>query len=1056
MVSRFFIEKPILANVIAILTVILGLVAVLRLPVAQYPEITPPTVQVTATYPGASARVVADTVALPIEQQVNGVEDMLYMQSTSASDGTYKLIITFKIGTNLDMAQVLVQNRVATALPLLPLDVQKQGTVTKKVSTAILLVINLYSPEGRYDSLYMSNYAWINLRDALARLPGVGDVNVVGVGQYSMRVWLDPQRLKSFRLDPSDVVNAIQQQNLQVPAGQVGMPPAPADQNFQFPVNVAGRLGEVEEFENIIVKIETGRGGRILRVKDVGRVELGAQTYSQFCYFDGQPSAGIVIYQLPGANALQVADEVAQAMADLSKNFPQGLSYTIPFDTTQFTRASIGEVYKTLYEAAILVLLVIMIFLQNWRAILVPLTTVPVTIIGAFIAMAAMGFTVNLVTLFALILAIGIVVDDAIVIVEGAAHGIEKGLTPKEASIKAMDELTGPVLGITLVLMAVFLPAAFLPGITGQLYRQFALVIAATAVISAINALTLKPVQCAQYLKPQTGRLNAFYRGFNYVYNALEKGYGRVVAWMVHRSGVMMAVYAGLMVVTFWGFASIPTGFLPEEDQGYAIVGIQLPDAASIERTSEVAARVVKILKETPGIAHSFTIGGISLLDNSASLPNGAVIYTPYENFEKRVKDGLSQEKILGEVRRKVAAIQDAVVFAVVPPAIRGLGVSGGFQMMLQLKGAGFDFAKIGQMTDEMVRDGSTQSGLAGLNTSFRQGYPMIDAAVDRIKAETVNVPVGSVFSTLQSYLGSFYVNQFNKFARTYQVYVQADSQYRLAPDDIRRLYVRNTKDQMVPLGTMTDVSFRTAPAVITLYNLYPAASINGMAAPGYSSGQALKIMEDMAAQKLPADMDFEWTGMSFQEKLVGRQAIIVFAMASLMVFLVLAAQYESWTDPAAVIFVVPLAMMGTVLALIARRFDNNIYTQIGLVLLIALSAKNAILIVEHGRGLLAHGTPLMEAAVEASRRRLRPILMTSFAFILGVVPLAIAKGAGSASRQALGTAVIGGMLASTLIAILFVPVYYVLMVRFSRWFAQRKKVGRPEPVKPSIPANDG
>jgi len=1047
MVSRFFIERPILANVIAILIVILGVVAVLRLPVAQYPEITPPTVQVTATYPGASARVVADTVALPIEQQVNGVEDMLYMQSTSASDGTYKLIITFKIGTNLDMAQVLVQNRVATALPLLPLDVQKQGTVTKKVSTAILQVVALYSPEGRYDSLYMSNYAWINLRDALARLPGVGDVIVNGVGQYSMRVWLDPEMLKSYKLDPSDVISAIQQQNLQVPAGQIGMPPAPASQNFQFPVNVAGRLGEVEEFENIIVKVETGRGGRIIRVKDVGRVELGAQTYSQFCNFDGQPSAGVVIFQLPGANALQVADEVTQAMAELSKSFPQGLSYTIPFDTTQFTRASIEEVYKTLYQAAILVLLVIMIFLQNWRATLVPITTVPVTIIGAFIAMAAMGFTVNLVTLFALILAIGIVVDDAIVIVEGAAHGIEKGLTPKEASIKAMDELTGPVLGITLVLMAVFLPAAFLPGITGQLYRQFALVIAATAVISAINALTLKPVQCVQYLKPQPGRLNAFYRGFNYVYNALENWYARVVGWVVHRSGVMMAVYAGLMVVTFWGFISIPTGFLPEEDQGYAIVGIQLPDAASIERTGEVAARVVKILKETPGIAHAFTIGGISLLDNSASLPNGAVIYTPYENFEKRVKNGLSQEKILGEARRKLAAIQDAVVFAVVPPAIRGLGVSGGFQMMLQLKGAGFDFAKIGQMTDEMVRDGNSQSGLTGLTTSFRQGYPMIDAAVDRIKSENVNVSVGSVFSALQSYLGSFYVNQFNKFARTYQVYIQADSRYRLEPDDIRRLYVRNTKDQMVPLGTMTDVSFRTAPAVITLYNLYPAASINGTAAPGYSSGQALKIMEDMAAQKLPADMGFEWTGMSFQEKLVGRQAIVVFAMASLMVFLVLAAQYESWTDPAAVILVVPLAMMGTVLALIARHFDNNIYTQIGLVLLIALSAKNAILIVEHGRGLLAHGMPLMEAAVEASRRRLRPILMTSFAFILGVVPLAIAKGAGSASRQALGTAVIGGMLASTLIAILFVPVYYVLMVRLRQWFAKRKNAGRPGPA---------
>ncbi len=1039
MISRFFIERPILANVIAILIIILGVVAVLGLPVAQYPDITPPTVQVTATYPGANARVVADTIALPIEQQVNGVEDMLYMQSTSASDGTYKLVITFKVGTDLDMAQVLVQNRVATAVPQLPLDVQKQGAVTKKVSTAILQVINLFSPDGRYDSLFLSNYAWINLRDVLARLPGVGDVVVFGVGQYSMRVWLDPEMLKSFTLDPNDVVSAIQQQNLQVPAGQVGMPPAPAGQNFQFPVNVAGRLEEVEEFENIIVKITTGLGGRIIRIRDVGRVELGAQTYSQFCTFDGQPSAGVAIYQLPGANALKVAEAVAKTMAELAKSFPAGLSYAIPFDTTQFTRASIDEVYKTLYEAAALVLLVIMIFLQNWRATLVPATTVPVTIIGAFIAMAAMGFTVNMVTLFALILAIGIVVDDAIVIVEGAAHGIEQGLTPKEAAVKAMDELTGPVLGITFVLMAVFLPAAFLPGITGQLYRQFALVIAATAVISAINALTLKPVQCSQYLKPRTGRLNVFYRGFNRVYNGFENWYARIVGWAVHRSGMMMVIYAGLMAVTFWGFVSIPTGFIPEEDQGYAIIGIQLPDAASIERTNEVSARVQKILRETTGIGHVITIGGISLLDNSASLPNGAVVYTIYEDFEKRGKAGLTQEKILGAVRRKLAAVEEAVVFAVVPPAIQGLGVSGGFQMMLQLKGAGFDFAKIGQMTDEVVRDGNTQSGLIGLNTSFRPGYPQIDTVVDRVKAENVNVPVGSVFSALQSFIGSYYVNQFNKFGRTYQVYVQADSRYRLEPEDIRRLYVRNTKNQMVPLGTMTDVSFMTAPSVITLYNLYPAAPINGMAAPGYSSGQALKIMEDMAAQKLPADMGFEWTGMSFQEKLVGSQAIFVFAIASLMVFLVLAAQYESWTDPAAVILVVPLAMLGTVLALIARHFDNNVYTQIGLVLLIALAAKNAILIVEHGRELLAHGMPLLEAAVEASRRRLRPILMTSFAFILGVLPLALATGAGAASRQALGTAVIGGMLASTLIAILFVPVYYVLMVRLSRWLGRKK-----------------
>ena len=1045
MLSKFFIEHPIMANVIAIVTMILGVVAVMGLPVAQYPDITPPTVQVTATYPGASARVVADTVALPIEQQVNGVENMLYMQSTSSSDGTYKLVITFKVGTNLDMAQVLVQNRVATAIPQLPTEVQKQGAVTKKVSTAILQVVNLYSPDNRYDNLYLSNYAWINLRDVLSRLPGVGDVNIFGIGQYSMRIWMNPETLKTLSISPSDVINAIQQQNLQVPAGQVGMPPGPATQNFQYTVNVAGRLDEVEQFENIIVKMETGQGGRIIRVKDVGRVDLGAQSYSQFCTFDGKPSAGIAIFQLPGANALAVADQVSAAMEKLSKSFPEGLKYEIPFDTTEFTRESIHEVYKTLYEAAILVLLVIMVFLQNFRATLVPATTVPVTIIGAFIAMALLGFTVNMVTLFALILAIGIVVDDAIVIVEAAAHGIEKGLSPKEASIKAMEELTGPVLGITFVLMAVFLPAAFLPGITGQLYRQFALVIAATAVISAINALSLKPVQCSQYLRPQTGKLNAFYRGFNAVYNRFENWYAALVSWVVHRSGRMMVIYLALMAVTFWGFISVPTGFIPEEDQGYAIVGVMLPDGSSLERTKEVTARVEKILADTPGVAHWINIGGISLLDNSATLSNGAVLYTIYDSFKKRGKAGLSQEKILADLRKKLAGVQDAIVFAVVPPAIQGLGVSGGFQMMLQLKGGGFDFAKLGQMTDEMARDGNTQSGLRGLTTSFRPGFPQLAADVDRVKAENLGVSVGDVFSTLQAYLGSYYVNQFNKFGRTYQVYVQAENQYRLEPDDIRRLYVRNTKGGMVPLGTLTDVELKTGPAVITLYNLYPAAPLNGQPAPGYSSGQALKLMEDMAGQKLPPDMGYEWTGMSYQEKLVGNQALYVFALASLMVFLVLAAQYESWTDPAAVILVVPLAMLGTVLALIARSYDNNVYTQIGLVLLIALASKNAILIVEVGRELRAHGTPLLEAAVEASRRRLRAILMTSFAFILGVVPLAVATGAGAASRRAMGTAVIGGMLASTFIAILFVPVYYVLMVRLSEWLARRKK---PAPVK--------
>jgi HAE1 family hydrophobic/amphiphilic exporter-1 len=918
--------------------------------------------------------------------------------------------------------------------------VQKQGAVTKKVSTAILLVVNLYSPEGRYDQLYLSNYAWINLKDVLARLPGVGDITIFGVGQYSMRVWLNPETLKTLSISPSDVINAIEQQNLQVPAGQVGMPPTPASQNFQYTVNVAGRLDEVEQFENIIVKIETGQGGRIIRIRDVGRVDLGAQSYSQFCTFDGKPSAGIAIYQLPGANALAVADEVRAAMERLSKNFPEGLEYEIPFDTTEFTRESIHEVYKTLYEAAILVLLVIMVFLQNFRATLVPATTVPVTIIGAFIAMAALGFTVNMVTLFALILAIGIVVDDAIVIVEGAAHHVEKGLSPKEASIKAMEQLTGPVLGITLVLMAVFLPAAFLPGITGQLYRQFALVIAATAVISAINALSLKPVQCSQYLRPPKEKLNVFYRGFNAVYNRFEQWYTGVVSWVVHRSARMMVVYLVLMAVTFWGFVSVPTGFIPEEDQGYAIVGIQLPDGSSLERTKEVTAKVDKILADTPGVAHRLNIGGISLLDNSAVLPNGAVFYTIYDDFKKRGKAELSQEKILADLRQKFVAVDEAIIFAVAPPAIQGLGVSGGFQMMLQLKGAGFDFAKLGQMTDELIRDGSAQSGLRGLNTSFRPGFPQLAADIDRIKAENLDVPLGNVFATLQAFLGSFYVNQFNKFGRTYQVYVQADNQYRLEPDDIRRLYVRNNQGKMVPVGTLADVRFETGPALITLYNLYPAAPINGQAAPGYSSGQALKLMENMAEQKLPPDMGYEWTGMAYQEKLLGSEAIFVFALASLMVFLVLAAQYESWTDPAAVILVVPLAMLGTVLALIARSYDNNVYTQIGLVLLIALASKNAILIVEVGRELRAHGMELLEAAVEASRSRLRPILMTSFAFILGVVPLAIASGAGAASRRAMGTAVIGGMLASTLIAILFVPVYFVLMQRLSERLSRRKK----------------
>ena len=1051
MFSKFFIERPIFANVIAIITIIIGVVALLRLPVAQYPEITPPTVQVTTSYPGASAKIVADTVALPIEQQVNGVENMLYMQSTSCSDGTYKLIVTFAVGTDLDFAQVLVQNRVAIAMASLPPEVQAQGVTTQKVSTAILEVVTLTSPDGRYDSLYLSNYALINLHDVIARLPGVGNVNIFGIGSYSMRVWLDPNKLQVLKLTTSDVIDAIKGQNIQVAAGQVGSPPAPPTQSFQYTINVLGRLDQAGQFENIIVKSRSADGGQIVRIRDIGRVELGAQTYSQYCEKNGQPSAGIAIFQLPGANALDVANRVEATMKTLSKSFPAGLEYSIPFNTTIFVRASINEVYKTLYEAALLVLIVIMVFLQDWRAMLVPATTVPVTIIGAFIAMAAFGFSVNIVTLFALILAIGIVVDDAIVIVEGAAHGIEQGLSPKDAAIQAMNELTGPILGITLVLMSVFLPAAFIPGVTGQLYRQFALVIASTAFISAINALTLKPTQCAQYLRPRKGKLNAFYRGFNYVYDRCENAYAAIVGWMVRHSAVMMVLFVLLIGYTGWAFVRLPTGFLPTEDQGYVIVGVQLPNAASLERTQQITTQLNTIFKNTQGVSDWITIGGISLIDNSATLPNAAAIYVILEDWDKR-GPGLSLMDIRRNLTEQFRTIQGAMAFVVLPPEIQGLGVSGGFQMQLELKGGSFDFAKLGQMVNEMVRDGNAQKGLSGLTTSFRADVPQITAEVDRVKAQTMEVPVNNVFSTLQAYLGSYYINQFNKFGRTFQVYVQADSRHRLEPSDIRRLYTRNDLGEMVPIGTLADIEYMEGPSIISLYNLYPTAAINGSAAPGFSSGEALQLMEQMVAAKSAEGIGYEWTGMSYQEKLVGNQAIFVFALSVLLVFLVLAAQYESWTSPAAVVLVVPLALLGTVLALILRDFDNNVYTQIGIVLLIALASKNAILIVEYAREQRAKGQPLLHAAVEAARRRFRPILMTSFAFILGVVPLALATGAGAASRQALGTAVIGGMLASTLLAVLFVPVFYVVMQRFSEWRAKPKSVAQNE----DGPANAG
>lgn len=1036
MISKFFIERPVLANVLAILFVLLGGVALFELPVAQYPNVVPPTVQVTTRYPGASALTVMQNVALPIEQAVNGVEGMLYMQSTSASDGSYTLTVTFRIGTNLDFAQVLVQNKVASVLASLPTAVQAQGVTVQKRSTAILQIITLVGDKGQFDSLFLSNYATINLVNELSRLPGVGNVNVFGAGQYAMRIWLDPNKLQTFKLTPDDVINAIKGQNTEVTAGQIGAPPAPAGQNFQYTVNVAGRLTDPAQFANIVVKSGQGAGGQIVRIRDVGHVELGAQTYGQAFTFDGHPAAGIAIYQTPGANALAVAHAVTSTMKTLAGSFPPGLVWSIPFDTTRFVSASIHEVYKTLIEAGILVLLVIVIFLQDWRASLVPATTVPVTIIGAFAAMAALGFTINLSTLFAIVLAIGIVVDDAIVVVEGAAHHIEHGMTAPQAAIQAMRELFGPIIGITLVLMSVFVPAAFLPGLTGQMYAQFALVIAATALISAINAATLKPTQCALWLRPPVPleRRNVFYRAFNAGYGSIERPYVRLIGFMARHSGPMVVLAIILMLVGFLGIARVPTGFLPNEDQGYALVSVQLPDGASLQRTNEAMASVQKIAAATPGVEHVITVSGISVLDNSATLANAGVAYVILKDWSKRGRNE-SLRAIYLHLTKALTALANASAVVLVPPPIQGIGNTGGFTMMVELRDGSQDFDKLQTLTRTIVADGNGQSSLQRLNTTFRADSPAIRVEVDRTKAEVLHVSVGQVFSALSSYLGSSYVGQFIKFGRVFQVYTQADARFRARPSDIEQLKVRNDEGTMVPLGAVLARAPTVGPALITLYNLYPAATVAGGPAPGYSSGQALSVMGDLAAHVLPPGAGYDWTAMSYQEIIVGNQIIYIFALGILLVYLVLAGQYESWLAPISVILAVPLSLIGPAIALTSLGVANNLYVQIGLILLIALSAKNAILIVEVAREeRLLHRKRILDAAVEAAHKRFRPILMTSIAFILGVMPLVLATGAGAASRKSIGITVASGMLASTCLAVLFVPSFFVLLQRFEEW----------------------
>jgi hydrophobic/amphiphilic exporter-1 (mainly G- bacteria), HAE1 family len=1036
MISKFFIERPVLANVLAILMILIGAVALYGLPVSQYPDVVPPTVQVTTRYPGASARTLMDTVALPIEQQVNGVENMIYMQSTSASDGSYTLTVTFQIGTNLDNAQILVQNRVATALSQLPQAVQAQGVTVQKRSTAILLFVTLTSPDDRYDSLYLANYATINLKDELARLPGVGNVNVFGAGQYSMRIWLDPEKLKARNLDAADVVTALQQQSQEVTAGQIGIPPTPPGVDFQYTVEVQGRLVDVDEFQNVIVK--TGDNGQITRIRDIGRVELGAQTYGQYFTLAGKPAAGIGIYQSPGANALDVEHAVKAKMEELAHGFPQSLVYSVPFDTTIFVNSSIHEVYKTLIEAAVLVLIVILVFLQDWRAMLVPATTVPVTIIGAFAMMWALGFTVNFSTLFAIVLSIGIVVDDAIVVVEGAAHNIEQGLSGHDAAIKAMNELLGPIIGITLVLMSVFLPAAFLPGLTGRMYAQFALVIAATALLSAVNAVTLKPTQSAMWLRapvPMDQR-NAFYRGFNSIYGRLELKYEGLISRMASHAGLMTIVAFAIMAIAFLGLARIPTGFLPIEDQGYLIAAVQLPDGAALARTKAAMDQVSAIASKDDSVADVIAISGISVLDNSAVLANAGVAYIVLKDWSKR--DGLP--KVLPRLSQALGAVDVARVIVLPPPPIQGIGNAGGFSMQVELRNGSTDLAKLQSITSAIVANARSQTALQRVSTSFRAIAPQLRIDVDRVKAQTLHVSVDQVFSTLATYLGSTYVAQFNKFGRVFQVYAQADAEFRLRPQDIENLWVRNQQGNMIPLGTVIKVEPIVGAPLISLYNLYPSSTITGLPAAGFSSGQALGLMEQNAAATLPTGTGTDWTAMSYQEKIVGSQMYFVFAMAMLLVYLVLAGQYESWYSPLAVILSVPLALTGPVLVLEMLRIDNNLYTQIGIILLIALSAKNAILIVEVAREhRVRDGKSIINSAVDGARARFRPILMTSFSFILGVFPLVVASGAGASARKSIGISVFSGMLASTCLAVLFVPSLFVVIQRFEEWRASHK-----------------
>lgn len=1028
MLSTFFINRPIFATVISIVIVLIGAITFPLLPIEKTPNITPPTVLVTARYPGANADVIAETVATPIEEQINGVDGMLYMSSQSSDDGTMTVTVTFKVGVDVDMATVLVQNRVAMAEPLLPEEVRRYGVTTQKQSTNITLVVSLESPDGRYDSTYMSNYINIYLRDPLSRVPGVGNIQVFGAKDFSMRVWLDPELLKTRGLTVTDILAALRQQNVEVAAGQVGAPPMKTAEPFQYTIKTLGRLASVEEFENIIVRATPD--GRILYLKDVAQLELGSEQYNWFVEFNNKPSVALGVFQLPAANSLQVAKDIRATMADLSKSFPEGLKYNIAFDPTKFISESIKEVFLTLLFAAILVILTVYIFLEDWRATLIPAVTIPVSLIGTFAVMMLFGMSINTLTLFGLVLAIGIVVDDAIIVVENCSRIIdEEGLPSKVAAVKAMKQITGPVVATTLVLLAVFVPTALIGGISGRLYSQFAMTIATATVFSSINALTLSPALCGLFLRPSfkhRGLIGLFDRFMKRTTSAYRSAVNQILRHVV----LAMVLFAILLTATWMGAKLIPSGFLPNEDEGYFFVNVELPPGAGMDRTRQVTQQVNRILADTPGIHEYVTIGGFSLL-NSVRNSNSAAYFVMLKPWDERKAKSLSVEAISQQVQMQLFGIRDAMCFAFAPPPIMGLGRAGGFEVKVQDRG-GAGLTDLQNAGDKLVFAAASDPILVRVNSDFRANVPQLYLDIDRVKVKRLGISLGEVFSTLQANLGTAYVNDLNLFGRTYKVVLQAQGQYRQNANDILKLEVRNAGGQMIPLRTFVNLSEVAGPQAVFHYNLYPCTTITGNAAPGYSSGQAMDEIKKLLDENLPSSMGYEWSGMSYQEIVAGNKAPIIFALASVFVFLFLAAQYESWFIPIAIVLSVPLALFGAMLGTLLRAYDDNIYTQIGIVLLIGLASKTAILLVEFAKQHHEDGHTIEEAAVTAARLRFRPILMTALTFVLGVIPLVIATGAGAASRRALGTTVFSGMIAATFFGVLMIPVFYVVIQRLN------------------------